>query len=503
MFKKYFDRFIGLVYQIIASTKFFIFSIGIFLVHTIWLALSAYSLPFDEYYHLGIIQFYSHQWSPFIASQPADMSYVGDMTRLPSYLYHYLMSFPYRILNQIFTNDYWVIVSMRLINIVVVVIGVVLFRKLMLKIGLSRRLTHLSLFVFMLIPMIVYLAAEPNYDNLMFLMTPIFLNYAYELYKHNFTIKNIVGFVSMACLGSLIKNQFVVFVGLTTLYLVVSLYFNRPKHLVRDIKRDITKSSKYALLGTSVILLLSVGLFVERYGVNLAKYQQINVQCQKVQSLESCLQYSPWRRNYFAQQTPPEVPKYGGVVGFSRYWVKTIARGFVANFANVPGDAKPGDPYGNYEFAPLLSQMIIAVYVALFVFLGGVLLFVKRWWKIGWLRATICIFMSYALVLWLFNLRSYLSLGRAYAIQPRYLLPLIIPVIATVFYFGGQFIRGRNLRGILSTVVIILFISSGGAIGWAIRSNAGWYYPSDRIIQTNQSVQSVLKKLIYNTALLK
>ncbi len=51
-----------------------------------WIAVSAiYPMLFDEEYHLGIIEIYSHQLSPFITVQPPEAAFHGDITRYGSY----------------------------------------------------------------------------------------------------------------------------------------------------------------------------------------------------------------------------------------------------------------------------------------------------------------------------------------------------------------------------------------------------------------------------------
>ena len=80
------------IYRILRSKKIFYIIIGILVINAAWFALTAqYPMAFDENYHFGIIQIYSHQWAPFITNMPANSGAFGDLTRYDSYLYHYLM----------------------------------------------------------------------------------------------------------------------------------------------------------------------------------------------------------------------------------------------------------------------------------------------------------------------------------------------------------------------------------------------------------------------------
>ncbi len=89
----------------LGSRTFFVITVLLFVVQASWIALSArYPQAFDEQFHLGLIRLYAQHWSPFLAHQPAGADVYGAMFRDPSYLYHYLFSFPYRLIAH-FTHD--------------------------------------------------------------------------------------------------------------------------------------------------------------------------------------------------------------------------------------------------------------------------------------------------------------------------------------------------------------------------------------------------------------
>jgi hypothetical protein len=134
---------------ILRSNIFFYVIIGIFAAELSLLALSAtYPMLFDEEYHLGIIDIYSRQISPFITTQPLDAAFHGDITRYGSYLFHYFMSWPYRFI-QLFTNDIMTtVIILRLICISMVLAGVVMWRKVLLDLRVSKPLVHTTLLVF-------------------------------------------------------------------------------------------------------------------------------------------------------------------------------------------------------------------------------------------------------------------------------------------------------------------------------------------------------------------
>src|SRR5579872_6980280 len=91
--------------QILSSNKYFIGLVLFFICEALWIAFSGhYPMAFDEDFHFGVIKIYAHHISPFLSHQPANADEFGAIFRDPSYLYHYLMSFPYRLIT-LFTKD--------------------------------------------------------------------------------------------------------------------------------------------------------------------------------------------------------------------------------------------------------------------------------------------------------------------------------------------------------------------------------------------------------------
>src|SRR5262245_25799525 len=92
--------------------------LGFFVFEALWVAFSAvYPMAFDEDFHLGIIKIYSHQWLPFLSDNAVNTGQFGALSRDPSYLYHWLMSFPFRLV-QLFTDSQTAqVIVLRLINI--------------------------------------------------------------------------------------------------------------------------------------------------------------------------------------------------------------------------------------------------------------------------------------------------------------------------------------------------------------------------------------------------
>ena len=153
-----------------SSKKFWYGVLIFFALQSAWLALTArYPMAFDENYHYGLIKLHANQWLPWFTHQPAAAAEFGSVVRDPSYLYHYLLSLPYRLLKPL--GDTPTILSLRFINIGLFMAGLLLMRRVLLRLQLSPAFTHVSLAMLTLIPVVPFLAATINYDNV---FVPIF-----------------------------------------------------------------------------------------------------------------------------------------------------------------------------------------------------------------------------------------------------------------------------------------------------------------------------------------
>src|SRR5680860_98373 len=171
--KNYIEAFM----KFIASRRFFYVVIGLFLFQTTWIGLSNnYGSPHDEKYHVGLIQVYSQHVSPFISNQPTAYDQFGDLSRNTSYLYHYLMSFPYRLISVI-TNDLMTqVIFLRVFNILFVVVGLWFFKKILDSLFKKPGISNLALFGVVMVSVVTYVASGVSYDNL------VFLGFAASLY---------------------------------------------------------------------------------------------------------------------------------------------------------------------------------------------------------------------------------------------------------------------------------------------------------------------------------
>jgi hypothetical protein len=293
-------------YEFLRSSRFFKFIFLFFIFESVWIAFSAaYPQAFDENFHFGIIQVYSHYWLPFLSSQPAGASAYGAVARDPSYLYHYLMSFPYRFIALFLHTQIEQVIALRLINVGLLGSGLILSRRVLLRVGISAALANMTILVFVLIPIVPQLAAQINYDNLFIPLTAwailLTFNVTDQLRARQPSIKSIIGLLSLCLLTGLVKYAFLpIFAGIIVFLIIVA--FKAYRHKLRLLGSQLMRSwftqPHYMKVVLLMIGVISIGMFVQRDGVNLIDYHSLEPNCSSILSVHACEAYSPWDYNY-------------------------------------------------------------------------------------------------------------------------------------------------------------------------------------------------------------
>lgn len=478
----------------IASRRFFAVIMVFFLLEAAWIALSGrYPMAFDEDFHLGIIRIYAHHLNPFWTRQPADADMFGAVVRDPSYLYHYLMSFPYRLM-AVFTSGQTVqVLWLRFIDIGLFAASLPLYRRLLLKTGASRAVAHACLAIFILIPIVPLLAAQINYDNLLLPLTAATLLLTVDIGEEmkrtkRLNVKLLLSLTALGLLACLVKYAFLPIAVAIAVYLLVR--FRQTYSSWRKFYRSLgfgftlmTRRTRWLLLAAVV---LAAGLFVQRYGVNLVRYHQPIPDCSQVLSVRQCSAYAPWVRDHnlaaAKSATASTSPLIFTADWFYGMWLRT--------FFAVDGPATDFQTRG-----PLVVPAISAI---AFISIGAAaaLLYAKRLLaryngRVLWLF--IAASAGYVGLLWLDGYQSFLKVGQATAINGRYLLP-IMPLFLLICGLGwNELLRGRQtLKLAFAAAALLCMVGGGGALTYILRSNDAWYWNAQPVYDANHAVQKVL-----------
>ncbi len=484
--------------EYMGSKKFYRLVLGIFIFEAVWIAVSAaYPQAFDENFHFGMIKVYSHYWLPFLTSQPPHADAYGAVTRDPSYLYHYLMSFPYRLIELLTRNQLTQVIILRFINVGLFAWGIVLFRKVLLRVGTNTALTNLILMLFVLIPIVPQLAAQINYDNLLIPLTAAMILLGFRIMDEirakkisSWSIGMLIGF---GLLVSLVKYAFLpIFAGIVV-FLAIVVIRNYRHNLAQFFKQLLnswktqTRPAKFVL---ALLIIVSLGMFIQRDGVNLVVYHNIQPNCANVLSVKQCLAYGPWAANYRRHNKLLNGASmaYSNPLIYGFQWLYWM---WYRLFFAVNG---PNKGFTNYPPLPLPSL------AALIVLFAGTFALIKWWRKIFannlYLVMLFVISMFYIVALMGQGYITYRYTDVLENMNGRYLLPILLLVCAIFGHAMNEAFQRRSRKIIFALIILLFFVDGGGLLTFIARSDSNWDVHNKTVIKINDTARTIVKHVV-------
>lgn len=477
---------------LLRSRQFFWVVMGFFIFEALWFVFSVvYPMAFDEDFHFGLIKLYSHYWFPFLGSQPAGADQFGAVARDPSFLYQYLLSFPYRLITLFTNNETIQVIILRLVNVALFTAGLFAYVRVMRRAGASAGLINVALAIFILIPIVPQLAAHINYDNLLFLLLPLFCLGCFTVLD-GFRARRIEAapllfIIGISLLMCLIKYAALPFVAAAVCFLLVALHLGFRRHyreLWPAVRRGFAGVPRRLLFGSLAVMAVGVILFAQRYGVNMARYGTPVPACDKVLTVQQCSHYSPWSRDHGYEQGRPSdfAPDVSEFVTewFHGMWHRL--------FFAVSG---PTTYYNNYVELPVPSKTAIVLAIA-----GGGLLIIwlpRVFRRNRYLAFLMAITVGYIVVLMLDEFEGYNRTGVIVAINGRYLVPILLFLaIALGRAFSLTLRRVPQAKTWLAVLAIALFLHGGGIFTFILRSDDSWYWPNGAVTHANSAARKVL-----------
>jgi hypothetical protein len=458
----------------------------LFIAETSWLALkSSFPMAFDETYHFHLIQFFSHRLNPIVTSQGANTYTMGSIVHNPSFLYHYLLSFPYRCIAHFTTSLRIQVTSLRFINIAFAVGTLCITRATLLRLKIPKLLCNIVVLAFALTPIVTALSAQVNYDNLFILLASITIyqtiSFIQQLDLGIFNLKLLVGLFTVCLFASLVKYSFLpLFVGM-----VIVLSYKLIAHWKRDksaflyaIKTSYFKISNRAKVGLLLAGLIGLSMFVNFYGVNLVKYHNPVPQCNQILSIQDCKQYYSWDRNYTVAQYAKTHPVFNrmNVFQYTSFWIKVEYYQLFAEI--IPGGGLVS-----------ISRLFYVTILMLSAVAGGLTIVsipkIFRQYKA--LPIISVIALTYLIFLWSRNYSEYLRLQQPLAIQGRYLVPILLYVYAL---FGlGIIAVAESKRSVkvylqpaIGLITVFAFIYFGGYVRYASNISPSKQWPQTQTV---------------------
>jgi hypothetical protein len=463
--------------RLISNQYFFWALIVFFLLQGIWYAASVkLGIPADETYHYKFIEFYAHaplSNGPIISDQGPHHFYLGDIERIPNYLYHYLLSFPLRLLENFSASEQTSVLVLRLINLLFGVGSLLMVKKVIRLVGSTDFTAHLVTLLAVITGMFVWIGSAINYDNLSLLLFLIFIFCLLKLIA-NFEVKTLswVGVLAVASVLTkiTIAPSILAGLGFATYYLLRNKEATRQA-LASSWLAQRQRLGQVTVVIVGVVLALFIGLFSERIVKNIAVYGTVTPACDQLHAASECLQNGIYARDVnqklLAQSDKPEA----NIAEFATAWPELMYERLFFYFGHK---SIPANPTAELAKLGLISLLLFS-------------LLIKRQKIIsnhqeGFLMA---ITVFYIVVLILFNLSSFIKNGAILGgYQGRYLLP----VLFIGYYFlvklvnSARWSLSANQSKVFSAIAVII-------VAWfclrhfppyifATGTDTDWYYPN-------------------------
>lgn len=486
--------------SVLNSKRFFWAVLAFFVLESSWIALSSmYPMAFDENFHYGLIKTYAHYWLPFLSSQPPGADAYGAVLRDPSYLYHYTMSFPYRLLAVAVHSDEKLVILLRFINIGLFAAGLALFRRLLLRVRFSDKFANLILALFTLLPVVPLVAGQINYDNMLFPLVAwaclLTINVTDQIRIKKLSARTVLALVILCLLTTLVKYEFLPIFASIVIFLLYTYqrYSDTTwRKLLPTLWSSWREQPTYTRLVLAILLIISIGLFAQRDGINLVRYHTFAPDCGQVLAVDHCSQYSPWNYNYYNHQIIQSNKGhviYENVASYTGWWAYWL---WYRSYFAVNG---PQTDFTNYPPLPLPAAA--GVLIGIF----GLIAVVFRWRSITkgdpYMLFFLLASVIYLLALWLEAYTTYRSTGVFEIMNGRYVLPILLLVAALIGKsFAGVLRKFPVMKVSLAVVALICFLEGGGFLTFIARSDQNWYWPNANVIHANNAAKKVISPVI-------
>lgn len=478
------SRRLDFTIRLMSSNRFFVFIIALTILQVMWYIFSVKMTIFDEGFHFEYISRYAERLNPFISEQNQQWDTLGEVTRDPSYLFYYVLSFPLRLIQQFADSTMSQVIMLRFMMLGFFLAALVLYRRLFHLIGISKLATNLSLLVLVLIPGITPLAGSINYDNVQFLFVPLLLLQATQIIKsRKVNSTKLILLITAGLVGTLMKFTLLPIFGIVIVSITAVLINRHRTKLLGLLRRSFRAEVAWKQIVLSIALFVSLGLFIERPVQNVMAYGNIRPSCQSIIGRDRCINNYTQRRNILAVENKnDELKPLNPAHYFFGLW--------------LPGMLNTSST-AIYSKAPLpVIEMLSTV-----MLFGGslvILLYFRDLWKNVYIRLPVIVSGGFLSVLIINHYRSYIWLGQPAAIAGRYLLPVLPIFLALVLSATAMAVSRRyakTLLGVLATLAILL-TQGGGMISTIIRADPSYYWERDGISDFNESFRETVDSVI-------
>jgi hypothetical protein len=439
-----------------------------FVIQALYMAISTkIGIPPDENYHISFIRLYAERsLDPWLSSQNGFYE-LGEVVKTPFFLYHYLLSLPFRL----FSSWEYAVFILRFVNILLGFLSLNLVVRIGRFLKLSPLVINTSLFMMSNTIMFVFLSASVNYDNLFIVLSllTVLLSLIF-LKKPN--IKLLIILVITVLAGMLVKISFLPVVILLIPVAQRAIFFR--KKLWSSLKDEAKNVRTVMLLVVSISLL---GLFIGRYVGNIVQYGNYAPSCTQVLSVNQCRKNGIYARS---EKLDSRIPKPATRSSFEYFfdWIVRIEEG----------------TFGIYAHQSTSPTPIIFIAVQLFLVIGFIALVRKIRLKDRQLLLLLVFVGLYTLVLLIKNHSVYEVRGVfGLALQGRYVFA-ILPLVYLIFNHYTYLFLNSRLSKIIFIFVMFLAFSTASLPSYILTTDSAWHTSSTKNI--NRKIKNQTLKLI-------
>ena len=443
-----------------------------FVVRLIYFALNIpHSIPPDEVTHFGYCKVFSQAWGFPVNSEQTYK--LGDLTHIP-WLYYYLMG-KFLSLNLLSISE---LVYLRLLNILLACLTTFFsFR----WISLLTKNKKTQLFFLILItntPMLTFLGASVNYDNLVNLCAVLTLYYTHRFFLTRSPVYFFGAGIAML-VGSLTKISFL---PLVPVFLGILLVHEKERlrglaGWMRGVREHLSMQEK----GLGLLFLVLLVMCFQLYGTNLLQFKQLIPSASQVMSEEQFMQNRISARDHVISQYRSGEWDYQKAVAEAGKIQHPGDQRTALNILKFHADNKKKElpvmsrlAYSYNWLDNLLANSVgicahramsktaneLAIYQLIFLFSFFIIVRYLKYEEAGFMiNQSIVLVLSYALYLLLFhNYQIYLwSLSPTLGIQGRYIFPVLVPLYAIMAYFLTNY-WGKWLSCLVIVLISGVFI---------------------------------------------
>lgn len=478
-------------YNILSSRKFFWAVVLLFIVQSLWIAFSfKFPLIYDEGFHFGIIKIFTNHWWPVIYDQPIAYDVYRDFASEGSKLFHFILSFPARLFDWLSLSQPVQIVLFRVMNIAMVAVGLIYYDKLFKKLHIKQIYTNLALLILVMLPMTTFVAATINYDNALFLITPIIMSLLINIYRSKeVDAKSLIALVVVGMVASLIKFTYLAIFATLILIVGYILVCRHGKSLHKSFMVSVMKIKAKILFVMVVGSVVLTVLFIQTYVVNIIQYGTPRPACMDTLGAERCMANSVTRRNVRYLEAKD--------VNLQLDNTEDVSLGIIDGYYDMLNVTGVGE-IGKYsQGTPLFNSILFTLSVL------GLLTMLYAWRSLELTREIKMIFLVivvYVVLMLGKNVSIYYKYSEFFATQPRYLI-IFAPIILVLIVMSVGFVtrRHRQLRLLTLLAIILLFSQGGGIVSSLLASQDNWYWDNEYVIKANHAAKEILQSLVKET----